>query len=617
MRLDVVALRSPTRRSAQLVAIFRHLKPPWETIDPLWRMTPTRRWAAPEIFPSSSTSCQTMRFSGSVGKLRSHFAESSLGRVQGVFANPDLRRVQLAYAGSSIGNFAYGVAIAVYAYQHGGATAVGVVTADPAGDRRPHRAVRGLARRPLPARAGDARLRSGPAGHRRRRRRRARHRALAGAHRLRRRDDDHDPRHDLPAGRGGADPAARPIARGADRRERLVEHVRQPRRLRRAVDRRVPARAQRAGGRARRSTPLTFAWSAYFIARVHTPAGAETARATPRTRGRGSLVAGFRAIAAEPRLRLLIGLYGAQCFVAGALGVFVVVIALQLLGLGTAGVGLLQAACGVGALARRGRRAVAGRARAHRRRLRDRAAALGPAAAARRRRADRDRGGARARRRRRRQHAGRHLGDDAAAAGRAARRRGARLRLSRERDRRLDRTRRARHARSDRAARRSRRAVRDRRAAAGALAPPLAQPRRDRRGGTASRPSGSRRCARCRSSPRCRSRRSSGSPGKLADVTLPAGATLFEAGDHGDRFYVLHEGSLEIALPGETKVEEAPSFVGEIALLRDVPRTASVRARTDVVALGARARRLPRRGQRPFAQPRLGRRARGRRDSGP
>src|SRR5690348_3052712 len=49
--------------------------------------------------------------------------------MRGVYANPDLRRVELASAGASIGQFAYGVAIAVYAYEHGGVTAVGVVTA--------------------------------------------------------------------------------------------------------------------------------------------------------------------------------------------------------------------------------------------------------------------------------------------------------------------------------------------------------------------------------------------------------------------------------------------------------------------------------------------------------
>ena len=71
-----------------------------------------------------------------------------------------------------------------------------------------------------------------------------------------------------------------------------------------------------------------------------------------------------------------------------------------------------------------------------------------------------------------------------------------------------------------------------------------------------------------------------GPGGQLTDVTLAPGQTLFEAGDHGDRFYVLHEGTLEIVLPGETKIEEPPSYVGEIALLRDIPRTATVRARS-------------------------------------
>src|SRR2546429_3338971 len=63
-----------------------------------------------------------------VPSLRGRLSES-LAAMRGVYANPDLRRIQFATAGASIGNFAYGVAIAVYAYEHGGATAVGVVTA--------------------------------------------------------------------------------------------------------------------------------------------------------------------------------------------------------------------------------------------------------------------------------------------------------------------------------------------------------------------------------------------------------------------------------------------------------------------------------------------------------
>jgi hypothetical protein len=65
-------------------------------------------------------------------------------------------------------------------------------------------------------------------------------------------------------------------------------------------------------------------------------------------------------------------------------------------------------------------------------------------------------------------------------------------------------------------------------------------------------------------------------------VELPAGAVLFSEGDHGDSFYALAGGALEIALAhGEHKREEAPGYVGEIALLRDVPRTATVSAAAD------------------------------------
>ncbi|HSF60476.1 MAG TPA: MFS transporter [Gaiellaceae bacterium] len=59
---------------------------------------------------------------------------------------------------------------------------------------------------------------------------------------------------------------------------------------------------------------------------------------------------GFRTIAREPSLRLLIGLFTAQTFVAGALAVYVVVVAIELLELGDAGVGYLNSALGAGAI---------------------------------------------------------------------------------------------------------------------------------------------------------------------------------------------------------------------------------------------------------------------------
>jgi MFS family permease len=59
---------------------------------------------------------------------------------------------------------------------------------------------------------------------------------------------------------------------------------------------------------------------------------------------------GFRTIAREPSLRLLLGLFTAQTFVAGALAVYVVVVAIDLLDLGDAGVGYLNSALGAGAI---------------------------------------------------------------------------------------------------------------------------------------------------------------------------------------------------------------------------------------------------------------------------
>ena len=69
---------------------------------------------------------------------------------------------------------------------------------------------------------------------------------------------------------------------------------------------------------------------------------------------------------------------------------------------------------------------------------------------------------------------------------------------------------------------------------------------------------------------------------RLIPVHLNAGETLFRQGEHGDRFYLIEAGELEVSPDGSPpKVEGPGEALGEIALLRDIPRTASVRACTD------------------------------------
>jgi MFS family permease len=96
-------------------------------------------------------------------------------------------------------------------------------------------------------------------------------------------------------------------------------------------------------------TAALFLWSAVFVLTV----GEEPRPPVPgETRGLASeAAAGFRTILSEPRLRLLVGLFAAQTFVDGALGVLVVVFALETLDLGAQGVGFLNSAAGVGGLA--------------------------------------------------------------------------------------------------------------------------------------------------------------------------------------------------------------------------------------------------------------------------
>jgi MFS family permease len=60
--------------------------------------------------------------------------------------------------------------------------------------------------------------------------------------------------------------------------------------------------------------------------------------------------AGFGTVAHDARLRLVISLYGLQTLVAGAVNVMVVVLALETLDLGKAGIGFLNSAVGIGGL---------------------------------------------------------------------------------------------------------------------------------------------------------------------------------------------------------------------------------------------------------------------------
>ena len=263
----------------------------------------------------------------------------------GVLRNPALRRLELAWACSIVGAWAYGVAVVVYAFQHGGARAVGVV---------------GLLR------WGTAALASPFA-------------AALG--------DRYDRRHVMVASdlvRAGLIVAAAAAVfvgsapwlvyvlaglvsvagtpfRPAEAAYTPVltntpEELSAANVVAAAIESIGIFAGPALGGLllAATNTGTVFVATAALVGAsavliVGIRAGAEERPPGPSGESvLGELLAGARTIASDRKVALLVGLFAAQTFVDGLLGVLIAVIALSFLDAGAAAVGWLNAASGVG-----------------------------------------------------------------------------------------------------------------------------------------------------------------------------------------------------------------------------------------------------------------------------
>jgi MFS family permease len=279
-----------------------------------------------------------------VNGLRGRLGES-LQAFRAVFQNPNLRRLQLAWAGSIIGHWAYGIALAVFAYDQGGVAAVGLVglirmlpaaIAAPfmaaLADRYPRERIMlisDVTRLLAMAAAAAVALSEGPA---------VAVYALGSFEAIM---------------RTAFQPAQSAITPTLARTPQELTAANVTASTIESVGVFLgPAiggllLAATSPGVVFAATAVTYAWSALNVARIRadrpepSPVQEHLAR---------QALDGFRLIAVDAKLRLLIGLFAAQTLVAGALNVLIVVTALDLLDLGDAGVGYLNSAIGVGGL---------------------------------------------------------------------------------------------------------------------------------------------------------------------------------------------------------------------------------------------------------------------------
>lgn len=273
----------------------------------------------------------------------------SLRALHDVFRNPSLRRLELAWVGSVAGDWSSAVALGVFAYQSGGTAAVGLVGAIrflPSAAVAPFAAILGdryrrervmvssdLARALAMGTAAFLVLVDGPAGV---------VYGLAGLVSVV--STAFQPAQAALLPSLARSPGELTAANVASSTTESVGSFAGP-----ALGGLLLAAT--GPGVVFAVTAGTFAWSALLVSQIRAsgPGRPDEAEARPGL-GKEAL-AGFRAIAHEARLRLLVGLYAAQTLVAGALNVLVVVCALDLLEMGESGVGFLNSAVGVGGLA--------------------------------------------------------------------------------------------------------------------------------------------------------------------------------------------------------------------------------------------------------------------------
>jgi MFS family permease len=267
---------------------------------------------------------------------------------RGVFVNPNLRRLELAWAGSITGEWGYAIALSVFAYHAGGTTAVGVLMlvrmlssavvapfSSILGDRHNRARVMiwtDLTRAAALAGAGLAALANAPA---------IVIYALAVVVAI------------VSTAFHPAQAALTPSLASTPEELTAANAVGS------TIESVGTFAGPALGGLLLAATSIgvvfivmamLFLWSAFFVLRIRTEAMPALATAAEHPPFLHQATAGIRTIVKEPKVRLIVGIYGCQTLIAGAVRVFIVVMAFQLLHTGNAGVGFLNSATGIGGL---------------------------------------------------------------------------------------------------------------------------------------------------------------------------------------------------------------------------------------------------------------------------